>query len=128
MKLFQCLAHYASQSNDYESKMFDAVCDLLPRGSGLDHETNVTGNAKKLVLITSFHSMDVNGYYDGWTDIKIIITPSLVNMFDMKIIARFPARYRATKEYLSEVFNDALNANVDITYVNGETLVKLNYS
>jgi hypothetical protein len=68
---------------DWEEKHRDSiaqiVADHLPRGSGWDHGTTFdidASSTNRLVFSGSFHHMDEHGGYDGWTDHKIIITPT----------------------------------------------------
>jgi hypothetical protein len=47
--------------------------------------------------------MDENGYYDGWSEHKIIITPDLVNDFNVKITGK---NRNNIKEYINSCFSD----------------------
>ena len=77
--------------------------NLLPSGSGFDSGTNIdidNSDNKKIVLYTSFHHLNDNGYYVKWTDHKIIIKPSF-NDFDIKITG---INYNDIKDYIGDVF------------------------
>src|ERR1700733_9988314 len=55
------------------------LVELLPSGSGFDNGTKldtIASNAEKLVFTTAFHHMNENGYYDGWTEHTVYVTPS----------------------------------------------------
>jgi len=50
---------------------------MLPSGSGIDNGTTVvTISRERLVLSCGFHHMNANGFYDGWTEHRIRVTPS----------------------------------------------------
>lgn len=85
----------------------------MPSGSGIDTGTKFSfENSKpnKLVFEFSYHHMNENGYYDGWTEHKLIVTPNLWSGFDMRITG--PNR-NDVKEYFYQVFEYALNLEVD---------------
>ena len=52
----------------------DSVLECMPTGSGFDHgwEYHWQKN-RKLVLSSSYHYLNQNGYYDGWFDFKVTI-------------------------------------------------------
>ena len=78
----------------------------LPHGSGLDAGVEFDSDnstSEKLVFLTAFHHMNENGYYDGWTEHKIIIKPSLQFGFTISITGR---DRNQIKEYLHEVFQN----------------------
>lgn len=84
--------------------------ELLPSGSGIDCGTKIDIDASsrdKIVLHTSFHHMNDNGMYDGWTEHDIIITADLLSGFNLRITGR---DRNQIKEYLHEVFSTDLSA------------------
>ena len=88
----------------------------MPSGSGFDCgtqfdiESHVESPADRLVFSTAFHHMNECGMYDGWTDHKVIIRPSLRDGFTMTITGR---DRNGIKEYIADVFHSALNAETD---------------
>lgn len=79
----------------------------LPHGSGIDSGCTIDtskSSANKIILETSFHHMDENGYYDGWTNHNIIITPAFTGI-DIRITGQ---NKNDIKDYLADVFNNAL--------------------
>ena len=89
-----------------------ALAEHLPSGSGFDRGSFIDFEASKpnkLVIITSYHHME-NGFYVGWTEHKIIVTPSLANGFDIRVTGR---DRNGIKDYIGEVFHSALAAEVD---------------
>lgn len=95
----------------------------LPSGSGIDCGCKIDrekSTDNRLVVTFSFHHMDENGMYCGWSDYKCIVTPSL--QFDHSI--RITGRDRnGLKDYLHETFDYCLTRKVwkesDGTRVNG---------
>jgi hypothetical protein len=84
------------------------VKDCLPSGSGFDAGTQFDwdkSKADRLVFNTSYHHMNDGGYYDGWTEHTITVTPSFVGMCDLKVSGR---DRRSIKEYIAETFHNAL--------------------
>jgi hypothetical protein len=87
---------------------------LLPHGSGFDAGTKVdldSSHADRLVFETSFHHMNEDGFYDGWTKHTIVVTPSFFGGFNMRISGR---DRNAIKDYIGEEF--AITLRLDITY------------
>jgi hypothetical protein len=81
---------------------------LLPSGSGIDCGCKIqynSSNAKKVIIEFDYHNMDEHGGYCGWTHYRLIITPSLVNTFDLHIVGR---NKNDIKEYFYDLFSDIL--------------------
>jgi len=92
----------------HEEALHSIAKNLLPHGSGIDCGTKIdieNSTDKKIILTLDFHFMDDNGYYDGWGEFKIIVTPSF-NGIDMKIIGR-DRRY--IKDYLYDLYDVVLS-------------------
>jgi hypothetical protein len=92
--------------NRHANNLEDLVEKYLPRGSGFDNGTKFNWDESKdnkLVFDTAFHHMNEGGYYDGWTEHKIIITPDLVNDFNVKITGK---NRNNIKEYIHSCFSD----------------------
>lgn len=85
---------------------------FLPRGSGIDTGTTIDrdrSKPEKLVFAFSFHHMDENGYYHGWTDHTLIVTPSLQFGYALRITGR---NRNDIQDYLYETFGYALDSEV----------------
>lgn len=81
--------------------------NLLPSGSGIDNGTKIdlsTSSPKKLVLDAGFHHMNDGGFYDGWTEHTLIITPTFGGV-EIRITGR---DRNDIKDYLHEVFHVCL--------------------
>src|SRR5208283_5262110 len=64
----------------HEYRILELVKEHMPSGSGIDCGTTidfVASTPEKLVFNASYHHMDQNGFYDGWTDHIITVRPSL---------------------------------------------------
>lgn len=84
--------------------------ELLPSGSGIGGVTvdleKSTGD--RVVLNVPFHCMDVNGFYCGWRDFTVTVTPAFSGHY-VKVSGR---DYNGLKDYLADLFSDALGAPV----------------
>ena len=81
-----CNEYHRNQSVD---KIEELVENYLPRGSGFDNGTKFNweeSNRNKLVFETAFHHMNDGGFYDGWSEHKVIITPDLLCGFNVTFI------------------------------------------
>jgi hypothetical protein len=131
MKLYQALASSlqaelnCARTNNNEwlyrhcERTDRMIANLMPSGSGWDNGTAIERSSSygdKFVFRGSFHHMDQNGSYDGWTDHTIIVSPSFVNELNIRITGR---NRNDIKEYLHEIFFDALTQDVS-TYMASE--------
>jgi hypothetical protein len=76
----------------------------LPSGSGIDCGTKIdldNSTSDKIILLVSFHHMDDNGYYDGWSEHEIIVTPAFYGI-DIRITGK---NRNDIKEYLTELYD-----------------------
>lgn len=92
----------------------DKLEKMLPSGSGIDCgcKIDVSASGKNKVVITfDFHHMNENGYYDGWTSHKLIVSPSFGFDFEMNISGRDK---NDTKEYLYDLFDSVLREKTEI--------------
>lgn len=97
----------------HASRIKELADKYLPSGSGIDAGCSVDlteSSGDKLCITTSFHHMDEAGGYDGWTDHKVIIKPSLAHGFVLGVSGR---DRNNIKDYLYDLFRDALNTELD---------------
>ena len=95
--------------DNHTNRIEQIVKEYLPSGSGFDCGTIFNfekSNGDKLVFNTSFHHMDENGYYSGWTEHEIIITPEFCFGFDIKVIGK---NINDIKDYIEDQFIYSLN-------------------
>lgn len=85
--------------------------NMLPHGSGFDAGTTIDrdSTSSRLILHTSFHHMNENGYYDGWTEHSATVQPDLVHEFNMRITGR---NRNDIKDYIADTLHHALQAAV----------------
>ena len=84
----------------------------LPSGSGIDNGVHFDydkSTPDKLIFHFGYHHMNDGGYYDGWEDYTLTVTPSLQFGFRAKITGR---NRNNIKEYLYEIFQHALDEEV----------------
>jgi len=111
-------------ANRHDDRLQSIAADCLPSGSGIDCGTKIDDTSKpdRIVLTFSYHHMNENGYYDGWTEHKCIITPSLSYDYDVRITGR---DRNDTKDYLAETYHYVLG--LDCVVDNDTDKVKLVY-
>lgn len=84
----------------------------LPSGSGFDNGTRLDDSSTKdrLVFSTSFHHMNEDGYYCGWSHHTAAVTPSLAHGIDVRITGR---NVRDVKDYIGDIFDDAMAREIE---------------
>lgn len=98
-------------SEFYYDQADDLVKAEFPSGSGVDSGTKIVWektNKNKIVLQADFHHMNDGGYYDGWAEHQIVITPDW-DGFNLKVTGR---NRNEVKEYLGDLFHHTLNREV----------------
>lgn len=88
---------------DIHTNTIMEMCKELPHGSGIDGTMEIDFdqcNDKKITFFFEYHHMDDNGYYDGWTEHNIIITPDFGSF---KIRINGPDRNQV-KDYFYDLF------------------------
>lgn len=89
--------------------------ELLPSGSGFDMGCRLDfeeSTPNRIVVQTDFHHMNGAGFYTGWTDHKVVITPSLAFGFEVKVTGQ---NRNLIKDYIADVFIQALMHEFDFT-------------
>ena len=106
---------------EWERRHYDRLKTLcqngLPHGAGIDnthpeelHGLNVEqSNATRLVIHLEYHHMNDVGYYDGWTDHRVVVSPRFDGL-DVRISGR---NRNDVKDYLADVYSCALSELVD---------------
>lgn len=83
----------------------------MPGGSGIDSGTKIDlarCHAEKLVFYAPYHHMNDNGFYDGWTEHTITVTPSFTGI-NLRVSGR---NRNDIKDYLYETFDYALSQEI----------------
>jgi len=82
----------------------EAYSQLLPHGSGFDGECYIDVDKSKenrIVIFFEYHHLNGNGYYDGWTEHKLILTPDFRYGFKMRITG---PNKNQVKDYFYDMF------------------------
>ena len=116
-----------SEWYDNHSMVIDHIVrNYLPSGSGIDSGCTIdTDKHEKLVIYSSYHTMDENGFYGEWIDFRVVVTPSLSREIDLNIIGNF-GKHQHLKDYLYDTFDYALCEKVNIGEIKalyGETAI-----
>lgn len=110
-----CIANNNTEWRDKHEERAEILCkEFLPSGSGFDCGTKIDfdkSTGEKLVFTTSFHHMDENGMYGGWTEHEIIVTASLQFEISLRIIGR---DRNNLKEMMYEQFQYALTREASL--------------
>lgn len=104
----------ASGNDEWEKRHTETLDRLavrfLPSGSGFDAGSSLLfaeSTSERLVFATSFHHMNEHGSYDGWSNHKVVVTPSLAHGFNLRVTGR---DRNDIKDYIAEVFQHVLSA------------------
>jgi hypothetical protein len=98
--------------HNHRDRLVSICRECLPSGSGFDSGTAfdmLNSTPEKLVFRTSFHRMDENGCYDGWTEHNVIIRPSLAHEINVTVSGR---DRNDIKDYIGQMFYESLTAEV----------------
>jgi hypothetical protein len=99
----------ASNNTEWQNNHLDAINAMnenLPHGSGIDGKCDILldcSTDKRILVFVEFHHMDETGYYDGWTEHILHITPTF-GSFNIRISGKDK---NGIKNYLSELFYSA---------------------
>jgi hypothetical protein len=104
---------------NWERKLKAIETYCLPSGSGFDSGEKLDLEASKpdrIIINGSYHVMNKNGFYDGYADYQIIITPSFVHGFELRLIgsSKWPRRkaYDGLKDYITETYAEVLDQEI----------------
>jgi hypothetical protein len=110
---------YGEWADKHAETISALVREHMPSGSGFDCGTTLDtelSHAEKLVFTTRFHHMDENGYYCGWTEHTVTVTPSFSG-FNLRISGR---NRNDIKEYIHHAFSSALWTELERVTRDGE--------
>ena len=96
--------------------------NLLPSGSGFDNGSTLIFDAgaswqERVVIATAFHHMDAGGSYDGWTEHTVVVTPSFIGGFGIKVKGR---NRDGIKDYVAEAFSQCLAERYEEVHDGGD--------
>lgn len=108
-----CIASNNTEWRDKHRERANAlVREHMPSGAGFDDGVKLDwdrSSRERLVFCTSFHHMNENGYYDGWTEHTVTVVADFVSDFDMKISGR---DRDCIKDHIDVAFDIALRTVV----------------
>jgi hypothetical protein len=83
----------------------------LPYGSGFDSGCRIVKvDDHKIIIKSSYHSMNDAGYYDRWYDFTITAIPDFTQTgFSVKIAGAF-GKHQDIRDYILDTFYDHLGA------------------
>ena len=122
MKLYQLFDKHITGSrakppyNEHHLDRLEELLYKLPAGSGIDAGTTIAFEEckrDKIVFNSAFDVMDNNGYYDGWIEFKVVVTPSFTG-FDLKIkpLQRKTYFNNYLHDYVFDLFWNALDSEI----------------
>lgn len=95
-----------------ENKIEELI-EQLPFGGGIDYGVEIDyerSNSDRIVINSTYHVMNDDGYYTGLINYRVIITASLLFGIDVNVVGNFSSNMsaRGVKEYLIDLYNNAL--------------------
>lgn len=100
-------------SERHKDRILAIVKAHMPSGSGFDSGTSFDfdkSSPDKMVFNTYFHHMNDVGYYDGWTEHSVIVTPAF-HGFHLRVTGK---NKNDIKDYIGDVFYNALSEACEI--------------
>jgi hypothetical protein len=111
-----CKSHSNSETAlERHVEALEKLSELLPSGSGFDSGTELLqpeSTQDRLVFSANFHHIDEGGYYCGWSEHTVIVTPSLVFGFTLKVTGRDK---RNIKDYIADTFHHVLSGEYELS-------------
>lgn len=95
----------------HNNQIKNLIDGYLPSGAGLDMGVSLddSSHEDRLVFQANFHHMDEHGYYDGWSDHKVIITPTFIGDFNIRVTGR---NVNNIKDHIADTFYHCLSIEV----------------
>ena len=121
MKVYQKMARLVdwNPTGSYiiskNEQMEDLVKNYLPSGSGFDGDISIDERStdEKIIIRVEYHHMDTNGFYDGWSTFKVIITASMAYNYCMQVKGESVVRkyfyHVGFDDFVIGVFRDCLD-------------------
>lgn len=124
--LYAALAHLVATVKHYEEvgnterlamhreTIDKLVYDHLPSGPGFNAGVKLLlddSTEERLVFSADWHHMDEHGPYCGWSSHTVIVTPSLVYGFKLKVTG---TDRRHIKAHILDTFEHALNRRIAV--------------
>ena len=126
MKVYQKMARLVDWNPtvgeylDSKNKQVDELIDkYMPSSSGFDGkiELDEKSTDEKIIIHVEYHHMDINGFYDGWSTFKVIITASMAYNYCMQVKGESVVRkyfyHVGFDDFVISVFRDCLDKEVE---------------
>ena len=125
MKVYQKMARLVdwNPTGSYiiskNEQMEDLVKNYLPSGSGFDGDISIDEKStdEKIIIHVEYHHMDINGFYDGWSTFKVIITASMAYNYCMQVKGESVVRkyfyHVGFDDFVISVFRDCLDKEME---------------
>ena len=125
MKVYQKMARLVdwNPTGSYiiskNEQMEDLVKNYLPSGSGFDGDISIDEKStdEKIIIHVEYHHMDINGFYDGWSTFKVIITASMAYNYCMQVKGESVVRkyfyHMGFDDFVISVFRDCLDKEME---------------
>lgn len=100
----------------WTAQITDIAKDHLPSGAGIDSGSTVDldrSTADRIVIHTSFHHMNEDGMYDGWTEHTVTVRPSFIGGLSLTVSGR---NRNEIKDHLHQTFDHALTQTAPDAY------------
>jgi len=115
--LLQAIANCEKSGNAewklrHTERIESLVREYMPSGSGVDAGTKLDwqrSKPEKLVFLAAFHHMNDAGYYDGWSNHFVTVTPSFMGL-DVRVSGQ---NRNDIKDYLAEIYTAALIQTIE---------------
>ena len=108
------IENWKKWADRYEDEIDTIMRNIFPHGSGIDNGCSFNYDKSinnRLVINSGYHCMNENGYYDGWVNFTVTITPDLELDYKLNIVGKF-GKYTHIKEYLYELFHNSFNTEI----------------
>lgn len=97
----------------HTSALTEMIRDHLPSGAGIDAGCVLclaSCKRDRIVIDVPFHVMSENGFYVGWRTFKVVVRPAFQSI-DIEVKGR---DVNGLKDYLADLFHEALTRRIDI--------------
>jgi hypothetical protein len=89
---------------------------FLPSGAGIDNGSSIDVGGcerEKVVIVSCYHVMNGSGFYEGWLDFTVVVTPSFMGQIDVKVNLASTQGFQSSgihslDTYLEAIFYEAL--------------------
>jgi hypothetical protein len=106
MTILQAIVQYVSL-HEY------IVRELLPKGSGFDdYPAIVEASDSEVIIVIRYHPLNEDGYYEGWIEERLHITPSIIHTYKSELTDNSGAE-EGIREYILDTYHEVLSSQFD---------------